>query len=116
MKKIYEMPNVAKNLNLLMSAHNTNPTQIAQDTSLNQSTISRISTGQSKSPRLHNLIEITNYFNLPVTAVLNLEVGGQRSPSRNLIITKMDAMENLTEEHCKAIVNLMDLLGGQNKE
>ena len=50
------------NLAKLMASRGLNPTSLAKETGLNQPTLHRILTGESKSPRLSTLTLLAEYF------------------------------------------------------
>ena len=101
-------PDIAQKLNDLMDAHGVTPTHIANTTNLNQSTIHRISKGESESPRLGNLIEIADYFGMPVSALV-AEPKKERSSLQQLIVDKVDSVEAIKPAVAKILVQILAL-------
>lgn len=63
-----------KNLDFLMSRHETNDTQVAQKLDIPQTTIYRIRTGETKNPRVDTLAKIADHFRVSVEALTKTDL------------------------------------------
>lgn len=113
------MTTVAKRLEALLKSNQWNEYDLERESGVNQPTIHRIASGESKSPRLTNLTKIAKAFNVSVSYLTGQESSAGDSQENNYdhlppaalkLIRKIEqaASENINEDDYLHLEKLLE--------